>query len=134
MATQTQSPPDVSLATLTSGILHDVQELIKHQLNLFRHEVEVKTQKTAAASACLVAGIVLLAVSVAFLAATLVAVLHEVETLPWWASCLIIGGILVALGGGLTFFGVQRLRSINPIPEETSQALQENLEWTNNPK
>ena len=62
---------------------------------------------------------------------------------PWSASpppsqyarLLSQGGCVVAEDGqgGLLGFGVWRLKSVNPLPDETAKALEENVKWLMNP-
>jgi hypothetical protein len=132
MPTNVQTGSEPGLASLATGILHDGQELFKQELRLFRHEVEVKAHKTAEASTTLVIGVVVSVIGLALLGLTLVFLLHEVGHLPLWASFLIIGGGLAVIGGGVTVVGVRQIRSVNPLPEESGQALKETLEWTTN--
>lgn len=132
MTPNVQTGSDPGLASLATGILHDAQELFKQQLLLFRREVEVKVRQTAEASACLIFGMVLVLVSVGLLGLTLVFVLHEVAGLPLWASFAIVGGGLAVIGGGIAFVGVRQLQKLNPLPEQSGEALKETLEWTTN--
>jgi hypothetical protein len=130
---QTGSGP--GLATLTAGILHDVQELFKQQLHLFKHEIEVKLQKTKEASTCLALGLVLLLMGGILVCLTAVYLLNWLfPTLPLWGAYGIVGGLVSVAGAILTFTGRQQLDSISPLPEETGEALKENLEWTTNPR
>jgi hypothetical protein len=132
MPTNVQTGSEPGLASLATGILHDGQELFKQELRLFRHEVEVKVRQSAEASATLVIGMVLSVVGLGLLGLTLVFLLNEVGHLPLWASFLIVGGGLAVIGGGLALVGVRRLQSVNPLPEQSGEALKEALEWTTN--
>jgi hypothetical protein len=135
MTPNLQTGHEPSLAALTAGILHDVQELFKQQLHLFRHEIEVKLRKTREASVCLAVGLLLMFYGGLALCATAVYLLNWwFPTLPLWADCLIVTGLVSVPGAILTFAGLRQLESVNPLPEETSEALKENLEWTTKPK
>jgi len=134
MTPNVQTGSDPGLASLTAGILHDVQELFKQQLHLFKHEVEVKLHKTREASTCLALGLVLLLMGGILVCLTAVYLLVWLffPTLPLWGAHGIVGGLVTVAGVVLTLTGRQQLASISPLPEETGEALKENLEWTTN--
>jgi len=134
MTPHVQTGPEPGLASLTAGILHDGQELLRHQFNLFRHEIEVKIRQTAEASACLAIGFLISLVGAGLLGLTLVFLIHEVGHLPLWASFAIVGGGLAVIGGGLAFAGVRQIQSMTPVPEQSAEVLKEELEWTTNQK
>jgi NhaP-type Na+/H+ or K+/H+ antiporter len=135
MTPNVQTGHESGLASLTAGILHDVQELFKQQLHLFKHEIEVKLRKTREASVCLAVGLVLLFFGGMLLCATAVCLLNWwFPTLPLWGDCLIVAALVSVPGAILTFTGLRQLESVSPLPEETGEALKENLEWTTKPK
>jgi uncharacterized membrane protein YqjE len=58
MATEVQNRPETeSVATLVSGIVTDVQDLIKQQLQLTRKEIEADFRKTREAASLLILGL-----------------------------------------------------------------------------
>ena len=138
MADTTYSPPDPAAAPsvtgLVSGILADAQELLKQQIALAKAEIRSDLQKTKQAVLSLALGAGVLAFGAVFLAGMLVAVLHEAAGLSWWASFGIVGGVFALTGGGLLYAGIQRLKSFNPLPDQTVEAFKENLRWMTNPK
>lgn len=135
MTPNVQTGSDPGLASLATGILHDIQELFKQQLHLFKHEIEVKIRKTREASACLALGAMLLFLGAMLLCGTVVCLLAwGFPTLPLWGDFLIVGVLVSIPGAILIFAGRQQLESINPLPEQTGEALKENLEWTTKPK
>ena len=64
----------------------------------------------------------------------LVDVLHEVAGLRLWASYGIVGGALAVLGAVLVLIGIQRFQSFNPLPDQSVEAIKENVRWMTNPK
>jgi hypothetical protein len=54
--------------------------------------------------------------------------------LPLWGSYLIVGGLVGAPGAGLSYYACQQFRASNLLPEESAEALKENLEWTTKPR
>jgi len=135
MATQVQSGSDVSVTSLVSGIVSDAQELMKQQLALFKAEVKEDLRKTTEATASMVSGVV------ATLVGSIVLCFAVAHLLSWawpdvhiWVWYAVVGGAVTAVGAGLTFAAIQKFRSFNPLPDETAQALKENLEWKTKPR
>jgi hypothetical protein len=135
MATDTYAPPDERTVTsLLSGIVNDAQSLMQQQLALFREEIRTDLRKTKEAMTAIAAGVAVAALAVGPLVFMLVAVLHELALWSWWASAGTVGGALAVIGGALIAVGVQRFRSFNPLPDQSVEALKENLQWIKNPK
>jgi len=142
MATEVQNQQDSnSVAGLVSGIVTDVQDLIKQQLQLTRKEIEADFRKTREAASLLIAGI-----GVAFfggfaLCLMLAHLMHflttpvgvrDPATLPLWACHGIVAAVLLVVGGGMAFAGKKKFDSFNPLPDESAQVLKENIEWIAN--
>jgi len=130
---QTHSEPGV--ATLLNGIVNDTQELLKQQLALFREEVEENLHKTRDAGIFLLMGAGVLMVGAIILGLALVQLLqHAVPTLPVWASYALVGSAVAIVGGGLIYQAKIQFASFSAVPEKTTQALKENLEWKTTPR
>lgn len=134
MATDLQTSSEPSMSSLLSGIFSDVQELFKQQMALFKTEVRSDVRRTGQATVYLAVGGVVLFVGVILLCLMAVYALEAYTTLKLWACFGIVGGIIASLGGALVVFGREKFLSINPLPDESLAALQENLEWTTKPK
>jgi hypothetical protein len=134
MANTLQTSSEPSVTALVAGILHDGQELLKHQLTLFKTEVREDLRRTREAATSLVVGGGFLFVGSVLLGLMLVFLLHELAGWPLWASFLLVGGIVAVLGGALTAYGVGQFKSFNPLPAQTAEGLKENLEWTTKPR
>ena len=64
----------------------------------------------------------------------LVYLLHwAAPDLPLWACYAIMGSLLAIAGALLCYRGIADLKSFNPIPKQTVQALKENLQWKTAP-
>lgn len=124
-----------SMTHLLTGIIADAQELMKQQLALFRTEVKEDVRRTKEALVALVCGLTLLSVGGILLCFMMVHALQAaVPAIPLWGSFGIVGGIL-AIGGGIAFFGALRnFREFNPLPDQSAQALKENVQWITQPK
>jgi len=135
MAINLQTGPEPGVAALASGIIHDFQELVKQQLDLFRHEVKADVRKAREASTSLAVGTGMLALGSLLLCFGIAHLLSWLmPALPLWGSYLIVGGLLGAPGAGLSYYACQQFRASNLLPEDSAEALKENLEWTTKPK
>jgi hypothetical protein len=136
MADDVHPGTETSLTTLVTGIINDVQELLKQQLSLFRQEVKDDVRKTKEAVISLSAGIGILVVGGLFLCVMLVHLLNWAfpTALPLWLCYGIIGVLMLLGGGALLYAGKRRLASFNPLPDQSVEALRENVQWIMNPK
>jgi len=142
MASEVQNHPEQSVAGLVSGIVTDLQDLIKQQLQLTRKEIEADFRKTREAASLLALGVgvvffgcfafcLMLAHLIHFLAIP-AGVVRDSATIPLWACHGIVAAVLLVVGGGLAFAGKKKFDSFNPLPDESAQVLQENIEWIAN--
>lgn len=124
-----------SVTGLVTGIIHDAQELFKQQIALLKHEVREDVRRTAVASLALAAGALVLALGALLLVVMLPLLLsYLVPTLPLWASFGIVGGAIAVVGLVLLYAGKKKFDSFNPLPDETAEALKENVQWIMKPK
>jgi hypothetical protein len=134
MATDLHTEPGVSVTSLLRGIMSDAQDLIQQQLALFRAEIKDDFRKTVGILITIVSGAFLVAVGGALLCFMLVYLLNSVvpDTLPLWACFGIVGGGVVLVGGIVAYAAVARFKTFNPLPDESVQALKENVQWIKN--
>lgn len=119
-----------SFSGLVSGIVDDAQELIKQQLTLFRHEIQTDIRKTKEGALSLGLGLGVASLGTILLTFMLVHLLNwSVPQLPLWACFGIVGGVFIVGGGLLCYGGKKIFDSFSPLPNESVQALKENLQW-----
>jgi hypothetical protein len=123
-----------SMSGLVTGIVNDAQELIKQQLALARHEIKEDFRKTKEAALSLALGGTIALLGGILLCGMLVYLLDALTVLPLWACYGIVGGLLAVVGGVLVYLGKKKLDSFNPLPEESAQALKENVQWITKPR
>jgi hypothetical protein len=141
MANEVHSPPEPSVTTLVSGIITDVQDLVKQQVALARREIQSDFQKTKEAALSLAWGVGACVLAVILFCLTVVYLLHwltspagsDPASIPLWGCYAIVAGVLAAVGATLTYLGIHKLQSFNPLPDETAEALKENVQWLTNP-
>jgi len=142
MATEVQNRSEPSMTSLVSGIVSDVQDLVKQQLHLTRREIEDDFRKSTKAASVLALGW-----GIAFLGAIpfclmLVHLLHWLTSppatgggsLPLWACHGVVAVVLMIVGGSLACVGRQKLKSVHPLDNPATEALKENVEWLTTPK
>jgi len=127
------APQPSTFTELVSGILNDAQKLVRQQIDMAKAEFKEDLSRTKRATIFGGIGVTLATVGgltlVGFLVALLAAFGFSV-----WASCLIIGGILLAAGITFGVIAQQLFESFNPLPDKTFNALQENLTWKTEPQ
>jgi hypothetical protein len=126
----TELPP--SMASLLGGIVSDVQTLVRQEIALAKTEMLREWDKAKTAAGSMAAGAAILALGGILLCVSVVGVLHEVAGLPWWASFLIVGGVLAVLGAMLFGTGRNQAAHVNVIPPQTAETMKENVEWIRN--
>jgi hypothetical protein len=131
---QTTTGTPGNMAPLVTGIIDDLQELIKQNLTLFKVEVRADLRKTKEAASALGVGAGLAVVGGLHLSLMLVFLLWWVfdPNLPLWACFGIVGGVFAGVGFALLLRGKKKLDSFNPLPDETADALKENVQWIKN--
>lgn len=136
MANETVSPPaeGQSVTGLVSGIISDTQELVKQQVALVRAEIKADFRRTVNAAVLLAVGALVMVPAAFLLCNMFVYMLVELAGLSVWASYGIVGGVFAVLGVALVLVGLQRFRSFNPLPDQSVEAIKENVRWMTNPK
>jgi hypothetical protein len=124
-----------SVTSLVSGIVQDAQELLKQQFDLFKHELHSDFAKVKSGVQVLGVGVGIALIGAIVLSVALPLGLHSAfPSLPLWLSFAISGCLFVAVGAGLYWAGWVRLHAVNPLPDETGEALKENVRWITKPK
>jgi len=136
MAADLHNAQDTSVTALVSGIIHDAQELTRQQFELFKHEVKADLRKTKEAALLMAAGGGVAVIAIILLSLGAVYLLEWAFSphLPLWACFGICGGVFAAIAGGLIYAGKAKFDSFNPLPDESAQALKENVQWITNRK
>jgi len=126
----TESPQ--SMTALLGGIIGDIQTLIRQEITLARVEIQKEWDKAKVAAGSMMAGAVVLALGAVLLCVAAACALHEAAALPWWASFLIVGGVLALAGGVLLYFGRSKAAEVNIVPPQTAETMKENVQWIRN--
>jgi len=118
-----------SLQFLLGGIVSDIRQLLRQEIQLARYELYDEWRKLRIVLCCVAIGVVFLASSVLPLGFALVYVLHDLVGLPQWASFAIVGGGLFLLGSIALAVAAYKVMTIRVIPPQTAETMKENVEW-----
>jgi len=138
------APGEPSMTSLLKGVLDDSLELMKQQLAMVKAELRSDMHKVIGGIIPLLTGIAPLLLGGLMLCFTLVHLIHWLTTpagapnadpasVPLWGCYAIVAGTFLLVGGVLLGMGIYRLKSVNPLPDESAKALEENVKWLMNP-
>jgi len=118
------------IATLIGGIVNDVRDLLKQELEMFQQELQEDFIKTRKAVTMLAMGLVMALVAGMLISVTLALLVNHLwPQVPLWAAFAGVGLAWTALAGGLVFVGIKKFDSFNPLPDQTLQTVKENVQW-----
>lgn len=121
--------PKLSFPALLDGLISDVRNLLRQELQFARHElqIELANAKTGLASVGLAAGLVSLGELLLLL--MIVHLLVAVTGLPLWASYGIVGSLLIGAGSLLMLWARARASEMRQVPQETVKTIRETALW-----
>jgi uncharacterized membrane protein YqjE len=119
---------DRPLGELFSDLARETTQLIRQEVQLAKTEMTQKAVRVGKDIGMLAAGGVLAFMGLLGIMATIVIAIADAG-LPWWASTLLVGGVVLCIGGGLAFAGLSALRRVDPVPRETMRTIEEDKQW-----
>ncbi len=122
-------PSDRSIREIIDALRPQLQELAERQIELARVELTPVARRGGIATGLLVTAAVFLHLFLVFISVTMIYLLNEVAGLSLWLSALIVSVILLMVGGILAGVGANILRRLDPKPQRTIRALQQNIDW-----
>lgn len=132
MATDLQDCAEPKLSSLLSGVIDDVQTLIKQEMALARREMADELGKVKQAAMSLSIGLALAALGGLFLLLMVVHILSEETPLKLWHAYAIVGGLLALGGLGLLLFARAKVADFHLVPPRTAETMKENVRWFKN--
>lgn len=121
-------------STLLTAILDDVEDLLKQQMALLKHEIVVDVKRIATATAYVIVGAAIALIGVGPLSLMFAYLLNWLmPALPLWACFGLAGFSTVIVGVAVACYGLRRIQNLKLLPAESMAALRENLAWTRKP-
>ncbi len=123
--TTTQSGP--SVAELLSRLSEQASTLVRQEIQLAQTEMTRKATRAGKNAALVVAGaIVGLGAFYSLIAALILAL---AQTMDSWLAALLVAVVLAVVAGLLAWYGIKKLKEIDPAPRRTIETMRENKEW-----
>ena len=135
MLTDVEYPPEQTAASLVSGILGDLQQLVDQQFQLTRREIEVELRQRAEATAVFGLGMGFLFLAAISLCLSLSHLLHWLASpiatdpawFPLWACHAAVAVVLAIIGVIVACAGRTKFKSIESFHNPLNEILQEQL-------
>lgn len=119
--------PGSSLGELFAQLTRDISRLFRQEVNLARVETKEELGKAKSAISLLVAGGLIAYLALVFASLALAALL---DTWMHPALAALIVCVLHGIGAAvLVSAGRKRLAHVDPVPHQTVETLQEDVEW-----
>ena len=120
-----QAKQDRSLGELLGELTHEITTLVRQEITLARVEMSDKAANIGKQLGLLAIGGALAYSGVLAVVAALVIILAMVVGVSWWASALIVGVVVAAIGGILVKKGLDAIRHQDLVPRQTLETLKE---------
>jgi len=132
MANEVETRNEPTLTSLVSGIVNDAQELVKQQLQLFKTEMREDAVRVKDGAIAVAAGLGVSLLGLFLMSLTLAHLLRWATNWPDWCCEGLVGLLFLAVGGSL--FWAAKQKFARALPEQSVQALRENVQWLTRPK
>lgn len=135
MATDVMPKNEGSVTGLVSGIIDDATRLLKQQADLLKADVRKDLKEAKEVGMSMAIAGALMGVGGLLLSFMLAHCLSwAIPDLPLWGSYGIVGGLFAAAGGIVFYLTKEKLEKLSPLPENSMEAVKENLQWQTNPR
>ncbi len=115
------------LGALLSGVVGDLQGLLRGELQLAKTELKEEATAAAGGAAAAAAGGITGLVGIVFVMHGVAELLSKV--MPRWMANTLVGLGLLAGAGSLGMSGKEKLSAAKLAPQQTLQTLRENASW-----
>jgi hypothetical protein len=115
---------DRGIGTVFSELLGEISALIRNEIRLAKAEAVEKARRMAIGLALMVAGLFVLILSLVFLLEAAVGGLMLLG-LNFALSCLVVGGVIFAIGGVAIWLGLSRLKIGKLSESRTAQQMRQ---------
>lgn len=126
----TAGQPDTeSLGTIVTGIVGDLQNVVRGEVQLAKAELKEDAASLGKGAGMIAAGAFLALVGFMFVMLGVTYLLHK--SLSMWLSAGIVGVVLLIIGIIAAMAGKNALSAANLKPEQTIDSLKEDQQWAN---
>jgi hypothetical protein len=119
--------PDKSLSELISAMTSDLSTLMRKEVQLAKLETKEELSTAAKAGGMLAGGGIAAHLALLFLSFAAAFLLDN--WMPTELAFLIVAVIYAIAAAAMAMSGRERLRRVNPVPEQTVQTLKEDVQW-----
>jgi hypothetical protein len=131
MIEQARQPRDErSLGELFADLTRELTTLVRQEATLAKTELGQKAASVGKDVGFMAAGGAIAYAGLLAICAAIILILGEAG-LAWWASALLVGIVVGAIGAFLVWRGLQALKHVDPVPRQTLEALTEDRPWRN---
>ncbi len=122
----TKSSPE-GLGTIVSGIVEDLQEIVRGEVKLAKAEIKDDVSAMGKGAASIAAGAMVALVGFIFLMLGVTYLLNK--WLEMWIAAGIVGVALLLIGAMLAMSGKKKLSASSLKPTESMESLKEDQAW-----
>ena len=119
-----------SIGELFADLASETSTLVRQEVTLAKVEMTQKASEAGKDVGFLAAGGAVAYAGLLVILAGIVLVLGNL--IPLWLSALFVGVVVALIGYFLVRSGLNRLKQVNPAPQETIQTVKEDKEWIQN--
>jgi CHASE3 domain sensor protein len=121
---------ETTVTPLLRDIIDDARTLMQQEAQLVRAEVREEASRMRQGFTLIIAGGVLLVISVALCALMTVQLIStEWFSVPLWMSFGIVAVVVALAGGVLSYIGGKKLEAMRESSERSMRALGEGMKW-----
>lgn len=121
------APEAESLGTLVTGIVADLQDIVRGEVQLAKTELQEEASALGKGAAAIAVGALVALVGFIFLMLGVTYLLNK--SLEMWLAAGIVGVVLLAIGIIAALVGKNQLSAASLKPEKTIDSLKEDQEW-----
>ena len=116
-----------SISDVLQDIIRNVQEIVRSEVRLAKHEIRDEAAKAGSAGKLIGAGAVAAFYAAFFILFAIFWALSGV--MSTWAAALLVAATLAIIAAITMKAGIARFKLIHPAPERTIETMKENVEW-----
>ena len=130
MDASTAGQPDTeSLGTIVTGIVADLQDVVRGEVQLAKTELKEDVSSLGKSAAMIAVGAFLALVGFMFVMLGVTYLLNK--SMQMWLAAGIVGVVLLIIGIIAAMAGKNKLSAANLKPEQTIDSLKEDQQWAN---